>query len=82
MKTVLLLGVLTTLFFGFAALEKQDKCTRKRITYRTHEIKQYYPPRTLFLRADEVETCGDVLILYENGKLVFLDSITHFEVVK
>ena len=82
MKTVVILGIFMSFFIGFAALEKQDGCTRKRISYRTHEIKQYYPPRTLRLKADEVEACGDILFLYEKGKLVFEDSINHFEVIK
>ena len=83
MKTAVALFTITVFFFGFAALEKQEgRCIRQKIPYRTHEIKQFDPPKTLWVKANEVEACNKILLLYDNGKLVFEDSINHFEIVK
>lgn len=85
MKSVIILGVLASFFFGFAALEKnhkQEGCMRKRITYEIKQIQLLNRNVILYIPADEMEVCGHVLILYEKGKLRFKDSINHFQVIK
>jgi len=94
MKSFIILGVLASFFFGFAAfekkvadgfkkkaIEKQEGCMRKKITYEIKQIKLLNRNVILYIPADEMEVCGHVLILYEKGRRTFKDSICHFQVI-